>query len=160
MTMRSGRNFLWQDVQVVLDDQESNAQAYEWRTPPEAYLRTNGARAVRFSFELTCVPPGTVSNYARVEFETADTAEPFNIVGTGSTDRGPWKAMTSTGTFSSFSGARGKVSGYATFNGLVAETAGVAALHEYVRVRLFNPDNVEGAKQWVHLRVWATLVDC
>lgn len=158
--MRSGRNFLWQDVQVVLDDKSSDANAFEWRTPPEAYLRTNGARAARFSFELTCVPLGTVASYAVVEFETADTPEPFNIVGPTSTDRGPWKAMTSTGGLASFTGARGKESFHGTFNGLVAETEAVAGLHEFVRVRLHNPDTTAGAKQWVHLRVWATLVDC
>lgn len=158
--MGNGRAFLWQDVQVVLDDKSSDAQAFEWRTPPEAYLRTNGARAVRFSFELTCVPLGTVASYAKVEFETADTPEPFNIIGPTSSDRGPWTPMYSTGGTSAFDGSRGKDSFHATFNGLVTETAALAGLHEYVRVRLYNPDETAGAKQWVHFGVWATLVDC
>ena len=157
--MTNGRNFLWQDVQVVLDDQNSSAQAFEIRTPPEAYLRTSGARAVRFSWEMTCVPITTATLYAKLEFETADTSEPLDIVGPGSSDRGPWLVMQSTGSGSAFDGARGKVSGRATFNDLFAETPALAGLHEFVRMRLYNPNSTAGERIWVHLRVWATIVE-
>ncbi len=155
--MSGNRSFLWQDITVILDDQNSTTNAYEYRTPPEHYLRCNGARFLRVAWEATAVQFGAAFD-VDLEFETSDSPEPFAIIGSTSTDRTTWATLTNP---SARALARGKLSGRATFaiDSSTAETAGGAALHEYVRIHLLNTSLGAGDADSVRLRVWVTLTD-
>lgn len=159
--MSRNRTFLWQDVSTVLDDQLVPTAAWEYRTPPEQYLRCNGARFLRVAWELTEVPLGAAGAGlgAMLEFETSDSPEPFNIVGSGSADTSTWARLPIP---TPPSPTRAKASGRASFT---IDTAGAelpldAGLHEYVRIRLLNENATETGATWVRLRVWVTLTDC
>jgi hypothetical protein len=152
--MNGNRSFLWEDINVMLDSNDvmtAPFTVFEYFTSPEHYLKTNGARFARFTFEAYAVPMTATFDGVTLDFETSDSPESCNPVGETT-----WRSMMATPEDID---TRTKISGRATFE-IKGDESESAGLHEYVRIRLSNQNVTANTPVHVRLRVWATLTSC
>lgn len=140
----SPNSYLWQDVSVTLDALGASS-ASTWYAPPEHMLQTRAAQFLRLSWEITAIPFGNDTGLApnlNLEFETSDSPEPGNPLGSTTWNRAVQKSVAT----------RGLSTGSTA---LTINTSGGVGLQEYVRIKLDNQADTVPLN--VRLRVWVTI---